>query len=389
MKKKRFSRVDWQASLLLSVILILFGVSIYLTSSSIYYYSILDSLTHRVENIHSYVEHKLTPEAFWEIDEKEDMQKESYQELKVILENIRELGDLRYLYTAKENKQGELVYVVDGLSESAADFRYPGDLIESEIQKELNEALSGKTVLPNKILDTDWGNIFIAYYPLHDEQNKVVGALGIEIAADVEAAAIDRLSKAILISCLFFCGVSIFASLVIFRRISNPLYRDMSNTDFMTNLKNRNAYEIDRDNWAAQKTLSQLTVVVIDLNNLKLANDRLGHDVGDACIIHAAKILHKLENRKTTAYRYGGDEFILLMEDQPDPMPLLLRAKEEFCKYGSELKIPVALAIGVAQFDKSLDHTIADTQKRADEQMYQDKLKIKASENLNIDSHLD
>ena len=217
---------------------------------------------------------------------------------------------------------------MDGLSESAADFRYPGDLIEPEIQQELHEALSGKTVLPDKILDTGWGNIFIAYSPLHNGQGKVVGALGIEIAADVEAAAIDQLSKAIFVSCLFFCGISIFISLVIFRRISNPLYRDMSNTDFMTNLKNRNAYEVDRDNWTSQKTLSQLTVVVVDLNNLKLANDQLGHDVGDACIIHAAKILHKLENRKTTAYRYGGDEFILLMEDQPDPMPLLLKAKK-------------------------------------------------------------
>lgn len=302
------------------------------------------------------------------------------------MENVRELGDLRYFYTAKESAQEELIYVVDGLSESAADFRYPGDLIEPEIQQELHEALSGKTVLPDKILDTGWGNIFIAYYPLHNGQGKIVGALGIEIAADVEAAAIDQLSKAIFVSCLFFCGISIFISLVIFRRISNPLYRDMSNTDFMTNLKNRNAYEVDRDNWTSQKTLSQLTVVVVDLNNLKLANDQLGHDVGDACIIHAAKILHKLENRKTTAYRYGGDEFILLMEDQPDPMPLLLKAKKEFCKYGSELKIPVALAIGVAQFDKSRDHTIADTQKRADEQMYQDKLKIKAYERQNIDS---
>lgn len=302
------------------------------------------------------------------------------------MENVRELGDLRYFYTAKESAQEELIYVVDGLSESAVDFRYPGDLIEPEIQQELHEALSGKTVLPDKILDTGWGNIFIAYYPLHNGQGKVVGALGIEIAADVEAVAIDQLSKAIFVSCLFFCGISIFISLVIFRRISNPLYRDMSNTDFMTNLKNRNAYEVDRDNWTSQKTLSQLTVVVVDLNNLKLANDQLGHDVGDACIIHAAKILHKLENRKTTAYRYGGDEFILLMEDQPDPIPLLLKAKKEFCKYGSELKIPVALAIGVAQFDKSRDHTIADTQKRADEQMYQDKLKIKAYERQNIDS---
>jgi len=50
MKRKRFSRVDWQVSLLLSILLVLFGISIFLTSSHICYYSILDSLTHRVEN---------------------------------------------------------------------------------------------------------------------------------------------------------------------------------------------------------------------------------------------------------------------------------------------------------------------------------------------------
>ena len=94
------------------------------------------------------------------------MQKESYQTLKEVLEEIRELGDLRYLYTAKRSDAGDLVYVVDGLPDSANDFRYPGDLIEPEIQDELTRALGGETVLPDKILDTDWGNIFIAYYPL-------------------------------------------------------------------------------------------------------------------------------------------------------------------------------------------------------------------------------
>ena len=62
-----------------------------------------------------------------------------------------------------------VVYVVDGLPEDADDFRYPGDAIEPEIQSELERALSGETVLPEKILDTDWGNIFIAYYPLYNE----------------------------------------------------------------------------------------------------------------------------------------------------------------------------------------------------------------------------
>ena len=42
--------------------------------------------------------------------------------------------------------------------------------------------------------------------------------------------------------------------------------------------------------------------------------------------------------------------------------------------------MPVALAAGYAEFDENLDQEIADTQRRADEQMYQDKMKIKRSQ---------
>ena len=48
------------------------------------------------------------------------------------MEEIRDIGDLRYLYTAKRNDEGTLVYVVGGLPEDADDFRYPGDAIEPE-----------------------------------------------------------------------------------------------------------------------------------------------------------------------------------------------------------------------------------------------------------------
>ncbi len=381
MKNKKLTRVDQQVSILFIVILILFSISLYAISTHIYYDSILVSLTQRVGNIHNYVEHALTAETFFEINTNQDMSKESYQSLKTILENTRNVCNLRYLYTAKQNSSGELIYIVDGLSQNANDFRYPGDQIESEIQDELSEALKGKTVLPNKILNTDWGNIFIAYFPLHDDSGNVIGALGLEMAADTEIAAIGKMKQSIFFACLFFCGISITASLKIFRRISNPLYRDMLNTDLMTKLKNRNAYETDCNNLITRNSLENLTVVVIDLNNLKLVNDQLGHDIGDQCLIIAANILGNLENSKTSAYRYGGDEFILLMKDEPNPMPLLLKAKEEFNKHYYNLEIPVALAIGYAKFDKRFDKSIIDTQKRADKMMYHDKTIIKESIN--------
>ena len=316
MKKKYFTRVDRQVAVLLGAVLILFSISIFWVSTQIYYDTIRKNLTSRVESIHAYIEHQLTPEGILEIDD----------------------------------------------------------------QQELERALAGETVLPEKILGTGWGDIFIAYYPLHDREGMVVGALGIEIRADVEAAAFKRLTEAVCMTCLLFCTIAFGISIFVFRRISNPLYRDMSNTDFMTNLKNRNSYETDRKNLTARKKMNDMTVAVVDVNNLKLANDRLGHHIGDECIMTAAKLLHSTESSKITAYRYGGDEFVILMEDQPDPEELFGQIREKFRAYAENLEVPVALAVGYAAFDEKLDRDIADTQKRADERMYQDKMKIKQEE---------
>lgn len=380
MKQKFFSRVDRQVAALLSIMLLLFSVFIYLISTRIYYQSIIEGLTNRVDNVHDFIENQLTPDTLLEINSKEDMEKDSYRLLKEQMEEIRTITDLRYLYTAKKNDEGNLVYVVDGLSEDASDFRYPGDLIETEIQPELERALKGETVLPDKILNTDWGNIFIAYYPLHDCEGNIVGALGLELGADVEATALQDLFRSVFLTCLFFCCIAFTVSIIIFRRISNPLYRDMANTDFMTKLKNRNSYETDLNNINARKRRDNITVAVIDINNLKLANDRMGHDIGDNCIINAGKILRDYESNKITAYRYGGDEFVLLMEDQRNPEEMLARIKLSFHKYGSRLRIPVALAVGWAKFDETQDQNLSDTQKRADEFMYQDKMRIKKEE---------
>ena len=141
MKRKHFSRVDRQVTILLGIVLFLFSTSLCLISIKIYHGATLNTLTHRVNTIHNYIEHHLTADSFLEINTKEDMKKDSYQTLKKTLENVRELCDLQYLYTAKKTPDGALVYVVDGLSENAEDFRYPGDLIEPEIQQELRDAL--------------------------------------------------------------------------------------------------------------------------------------------------------------------------------------------------------------------------------------------------------
>lgn len=92
------------------------------------------------------------------------------------------------MYTAKRNKEGKLIYQVDGLDLGASDFAYPGTLIEKEMIPYINQALSGKTIYSQEIVDTTWGHIFTACYPIKDPEGsgKVIGALCIEI--DMESA---------------------------------------------------------------------------------------------------------------------------------------------------------------------------------------------------------
>jgi len=52
--------------------------------------------------------------------------------------------------------------------------------------------------------------------------------------------------------------------------------------------------------------------------------------------VNAARVLQSVESQKVTAYRYGGDEFILLLENYPEPEKLLVRVKEKFAKYGDK-----------------------------------------------------
>ena len=66
------------------------------------------------------------------------------------------------------DKDGNLIYLVDGLDLGASDFAYPGTSIEKEMIPYINQALSGKTIYSQKIIDTTLGHIFTACYPIKD-----------------------------------------------------------------------------------------------------------------------------------------------------------------------------------------------------------------------------
>ncbi len=129
--------------------------------------------------------HKLCSEFvssdFTNINTVEDKTSLRYQTIQSRMNELRNLTSTKYVYTAKRNENGEIIYVVDGLDKDADDFRNPGDLIEEEMIPYIEKALNGESVVSQDIVDTEWGHIYTACYPVRNSSKEVIGALCVEM----------------------------------------------------------------------------------------------------------------------------------------------------------------------------------------------------------------
>ncbi len=83
-------------------------------------------------------------------------------------------------------------------------------------------------------------------------------------------------------------------------------------TDMLTGLYNRNKFKLDMD-LLEQFPPSSIGIVFTDLNGLKAANDRFGHDYGDQQLCNLGTAMK--QTLPGSVYRIGGDEFIALCPD--------------------------------------------------------------------------
>ena len=122
--------------------------------------------TQAANAIHRIVSNQFSRSDFEDINTVEDMDSEAYQSHQRELNGLRSLNSTRYLYTAKRGADGKPIYVIDGLDLGAEDFAYPGTYIEEEMIPYIEAALSGETIYSKEIVDTTWGHIFTACYPV-------------------------------------------------------------------------------------------------------------------------------------------------------------------------------------------------------------------------------
>ena len=164
--------------------------------------------------VYEYVEEIIDENSFKELNTINDEEKEVYLSTHEQMDQIRRIANIRYLYTAKQNANGEYIYVLDGLDRDAEDFRHVGDPIEEEIIPELKESLNDEVVMGDKIMNTEWGAVYVTYFPVHDSDGNVIGAIGMEF--DCESLYKSFVQVRILTIVIALILMIIFSSVAIF-----------------------------------------------------------------------------------------------------------------------------------------------------------------------------
>ncbi len=169
----------------------------------------------------------------------------------------------------------------------------------------------------------------------------------------------------------------------------NKRLLDLMGRDPLTNVNNRMAYD-DKEKYLQSLINSepdvQFALVVFDVNNLKMINDSLGHEAGDAYLLRACHLICDVF-KHSPVYRMGGDEFVAVLsgEDYDNRDANLKMINEKMSPYSDTLPLPddyVSVACGISVFDSNTDRTVADVAKRADEEMYKDKAAKKSKKSL-------
>ena len=149
--------------------------------------------------------------------------------------------------------------------------------------------------------------------------------------------------------------------------------------DSLTGAFSKFAYaqmEDEIDKQIADKKLYNFAVIVFDINGLKYINDTQGHDAGDVYIKDCYKLITDIY-KNNRIYRFGGDEFVAILQDEDyKNREILLSKFEKIIDDNLEKDEPV-VSTGMSEFDSENDNTYRAVFIRADKLMYDRKHDLK------------
>jgi len=198
-------------------------------------------------------------------------------------------------------------------------------------------------------------------------QDRVVGVLNLADKMDGNHFASGDIALIELFSQLV--GASI-GNIKLFEKIQHQ-----ATTDGLTGLVNHKTfYEIlEKELWRSRRYGGQISLIMVDVDNLKKINDDYGHRVGDKVIKEISKRIKECIRQIDTAARYGGDEFavILLNTSLVDASIVAKRMVDAVAKTPTtwnKEQIQLSISVGLGQYDAGASPE--DITSRSDQALY-------------------
>ena len=147
----------------------------------------------------------------------------------------------------------------------------------------------------------------------------------------------------------------------------------LSYHDNLTDLYNRNFMEEEMKRLDSSRQLP-ISIIMIDVNGLKLFNDTYGHHKGDQLLIKTAKILKASTRSEDIVARWAGDEFVILLpKTTKSQTAKIIQRIEKSCSQTEDDEILISLAVGTA-VKEEMEESIFSTFDLADKRMYKQKM---------------
>ena len=159
--------------------------------------------------------------------------------------------------------------------------------------------------------------------------------------------------------------------------------------DPLTEALNRHAFHslLRRPEGGHDHSATSGSVAVLDIDNLKPINDTMGHTVGDKAIRAVARAMRSLVRADDMLFRWGGDEFLVLMFKLPQPeasrrIEKLNKILEENCERWIGMPVTVTVSYGVAGFTSLTD--LGQAIEQADKAMYARRNRVRSTQMTQI-----
>jgi len=263
--------------------------------------------------------------------------------IKYSIDKISEFFNIKKIAIIIQNERGVIFHTEKkGFDESILEFS------EQKIDNYI-EALSTLEIIPLKFKDQIIGNIIYEY-----KENKDIVYNFFKIFSEHLITLIQKI------------------------KLQEEL-KHLADKDTLTDFYNRNYYARKFSSIIKNsiKFKQPLSILLLDLNGLKMVNDKYGHHAGDLYIKEFANVLKKHTRKTDILIRMGGDEFLIIAysANKTGSLAYMKKLKNISGKYYFEvtnlIKIPITFSIGYASSEETNIPELL--YQLADKRMYEDK----------------